>query len=457
MFSGQKRLWKWKLLEDIYCEINNLMKKFKLFFELGSISFLVLILISLTLLLRVNIFGQHSNGGFPLEINTNQKLNILGFVFDFIFYFIIIFALNLLTKRLFKWKVFQFLPQIGALIIIIALTVDSISNYVGEICSKSDEIKPSQELELSLRRIPKNRLFYYYQGEKIPLSRRQDKCGRTYFILRSPDTRIYIDNRLAIGFIKNLPNSKRDEILRTEKLILEESIQPSYWLKTTNESKFLNAIEESNYLVEKYPELEYAEPNMLYIERAQNIINYLRSEFFGLIYSTKYQMKTSSELANIYQPQKVYDEEIKGMHVFSNKTLKEHINDYYKRNQTPDLKLIEFNSGNFDVDGKTNSGANFIMISKEHRMLYIYSVISNQIETYTQPTDGEIDYKSYNLGEIKDSPEIIKEALRRKGDCSGFLDLYLFQDKPEYVTVECIKKTGLEEKVWTTEVSIRHE
>lgn len=120
-------------------------------------------------------------------------------------------------------------------------------------------------LQKSLLTIPKNRSFYYYKNEKIELIKKVGREG-VYFVTKNDLTsKIIINRELFINFYPNINDDQINSIFRTESLVVVEKndwLGKNYLVKTTDNSKFVDALQMSNYLYETYSNLvEYATPN----------------------------------------------------------------------------------------------------------------------------------------------------------------------------------------------------
>lgn len=115
----------------------------------------------------------------------------------------------------------------------------------------------------ALKEIPEEKCFYYFYNEKIYLDKKV-RPNKVFFIREDKDTKLYVKQTLAVGFLEQVPKSKILPIFEKENLVIKKitSYGP-YIIKTTPESKYLDAIRMSQHLVENYEIIKYAEPDFV--------------------------------------------------------------------------------------------------------------------------------------------------------------------------------------------------
>lgn len=133
--------------------------------------------------------------------------------------------------------------------------------------------KQFQETDKEINSISAEKLYYYYEGKKIMLTRHWDNDGIYFKNSNNPSVEIRVSNKLMLSFNENISLQDIELFLRKEDLEKEDYFEPVkiYVLKTSGTSKFKNGLLEANYLYEKYPTvLKFAEPN--FISTGKNIL-----------------------------------------------------------------------------------------------------------------------------------------------------------------------------------------
>jgi hypothetical protein len=229
-----------------------------------------------------------------LNIGLDHSETKFAFIIvNWLLWFVIINGLQkLIRSRLDNKKILDWAQIcLVSLILIINATYLLLKKHTAE-CQAAKYELISDEVSDSLKKIPVNRIFYYYQGNKIPLWRSVDKCGKPFFHTGDKNNRIIINNQLSLKFSNQVTNEEIIKILERENLQTNKQYT-DYDLKdnrfnllTTPKSKYNNAIQMSDYLAEYYKkEIEYAEPDMLHsLSFGRNILDNLQSTWLKTIY-----------------------------------------------------------------------------------------------------------------------------------------------------------------------------
>lgn len=321
-----------------------------------------------------------------------------------------------------------------------------------------------EEVKQSLLNIPPEQLFYYFQNGKIILIKKSDNNGLYFTCSDKSPTKLRIGRQLLVSYWPRIPEEKVLFIFQKERLDYKKEssgtgsyLGDSYLVTTTINSKFQDALQMGNFLVENYDLIKYAEPNF----RLETIVDEKTGEpkYSGIDPNCNPSLN-AEEIYRLFIPEWDY------LYLFDKLTVKEAFNIFYQNTKVPDLVFLDYRSSNMDSLGKASV---YSLTGYSPSQQKVYSIIVSLPDEYNQSPSAlkepritlntndasmyvwwelkqPLNYKYWQIDTIKDSPTLVAEAIVKKEPCNGNITFTITPELPNAI-IDCNQNNYWNEEI----------